>query len=82
MKYRLLKGNCILTNKLYYDKGVVNCAGIDIKEYFAKVENPIPIVKLQNRYCEDNGYFNITLEDGTPVFMVNISRLLIERKEE
>ena len=81
MKYRLLKNDCTLTNKLFYDKELANCAGKDIRACLTKVKDPIPVIGLRYRYMEDLGHFNVYLADGSSVFMVSITKLLIESKD-
>ena len=80
MKYQLIKNDCVLTNKLFYDKELANCVGKDIRACLVKVKDPILVTGLKYRYMEDIGYFNIYLADGTSVFMVTITKLLTERK--
>ena len=80
MKYQLIKNDCVLTNKLFYDKELANCAGKDIRVCVTRVKDPIPVVELKYRYMENTGYFNIYLANGSSVNMINITKLLIETK--
>lgn len=77
MNYRLLKDKNILANILFYDREVMNCAGVDLRVVLAKVTQPQRVISLQHRDLERTGRFNIVLDGGESVFNIDIERLLV-----